>query len=397
MSTLELDRIRSARRCGRSDPGRRGGGCTRPVHLDRVRCGTAVLLIGIAILRSRRAFYAVVRVRQDLFLTRVAASLARNSAEDSLRLLTSVKPIRACVTRAQPVRGPSVGRVGAVRRGRQRLAGRVDLDRCSPGEGGQAGGDTATETPPCLPTCRRHVTATDRAVIATSVATPARPGNPPSGSTRLASVASVAGSPRGSARGVAVAAGPAAVGSAASAIPAGSVTTTASSPSTDSTVPLALTASRGSMSGRSSAASPSRRTRAEAGPIVDPDAARVEARSRGRRRGPARPAHRPGWRGPHRRPAGSGALVAADVADGPAPGSPRVDPALFEDPAAAADPETRTSRRVARKDREPLVRGGRVWPADDARSPWRCGPPPAYRRRSRLRPGRRRRLGGRRA
>ena len=221
--------------------------------------------IGVAIRRSRRLSTRVSAFGKTDFLSPMAASLARNSA----RIVPPANERQAnpCVRDAcSAVRGPSVGRVGAVGRGRPRLAGGVELDGRGASRGRPDGPRRGLPDGAAPATAGRYVTATDSTVTATSVPTPARPAGPPSGSPRFASVAPVADAAGGAAMGVAVDAGSAAVGSAARAIPAGSETTTATSPSTDSTVPLAFTASSGSMSGRNWAASPSRMTSADAVP-----------------------------------------------------------------------------------------------------------------------------------
>ena len=102
-----------------------------------------------------------------------------------------------------------------------------------PCEGRQTGGDAGSETAPRLPppeACDGDRERRDRDKRPES----GEAGKPAKRIAQFASVAPGGVSPGSAAMGVAVAAGPAEVGSAARAIPAGSVTTTASSPSTDS-------------------------------------------------------------------------------------------------------------------------------------------------------------------
>ena len=231
--------------------------------------------IGVAIRRSRRLSTRVSAFGKTdsslRWLLRWRETRARIVPPANERQARSVRAWRV-LSRAWPERGSGRGCPAGPATARRWCRARPVAAPA------KAARRAATRAPRRRRAChrRRHVTATDSAVTAASVPSPARPGSPPSGSPRFASVAPLADSPAGPSSGAAVAAGPAAVGSAARAIPAGSLTTTASSPSTDSTVPLALTASLGSISGRSWAASPSRRTRAERRPVVDPDAAGFE-------------------------------------------------------------------------------------------------------------------------
>ena len=73
--------------------------------------------------------------------------------------------IRACVTRAQPCVARAWAAVGAVRRGRPRLAGGVEPDGRGPREGRETGRDAGSETAPRLPppeACDRDRESRDR-------------------------------------------------------------------------------------------------------------------------------------------------------------------------------------------------------------------------------------------
>ena len=100
----------------------------------------------------RRVFDAVIRVRQDLFLARVAASLARNSAEDSPAFSRASSSVDRAWHHAQPRSGHG---------GRAVPVGAAN--------DGQPGGRSGPPEDAVERDRRRRVTATDSAEIASSV------------------------------------------------------------------------------------------------------------------------------------------------------------------------------------------------------------------------------------
>ena len=116
-----MDSKREAIRDVRSgSPGRRMYSASSPGPSPMWYCRSPA---GIAILRSDGLFDAVVRVRQDLFLARVAASLARNSAEDSPAFSRASSRVNSCLAHAQP----TIGSPDGVRRTPANVASRAAI------------------------------------------------------------------------------------------------------------------------------------------------------------------------------------------------------------------------------------------------------------------------------
>ena len=217
----------------------------------------------------QRGFDAVVRVRQAQFLAQVAASQARNSAEDSpafSRASSSVDRAVVTLSRAWAVGGPGGGstaglerghpsrhdsapRVGATSQGDQQRGQRQGDQRADPGDPGRRRPEPSSSPAPRAP-------RSDRATFEGATAT-----------LLLALGPSVS-----------------ATGSPAWMIPPGSSTITARPTGTEATRPMTLIASSGSSRGSRSRASPRAMTR--------PTWSRRRAGVR--RTGGRRPAHRPG-------------------------------------------------------------------------------------------------------
>ena len=284
---------------------------------------------------------AVVRVRQEPFSSSdVCPRRGTRPSEAALR--TSVKPIRACVTRAQPCVAPSVGRVGAVGRGRPRLAGGSSSTVAGPAKAARRAATRAPQTPPRLPppeACDGDRQRRDRDKRPET----GEAGKPAERVAQICLRRPGPGSPDSAAMGVAVASGTRGGGIGGKGDPCRIGDDDRELAVDRLTVPLALTASVGSMSGRSWAASPSRTTKAEAVPssIRMPRGSRSVTRPPTRTCSPTASPDRQGRchvplasrvarGGRRRRGGGTGVAVGA----GPWP---------FVDPGAAADPVTRTS------------------------------------------------------
>ena len=263
MSMLELDGFEA-----RGDPGGSVGVTGEEDVLGQfawteVRCGTAVLRLGPRC-GDHGCFDAVVRVRQDLFLARVAASLARNSAEDS----PAFSRASSRVDRAWPTlsrawrRGPVGGGPGrALRTARER---------------GQPAGDPgrqaalrllATEEGDRQRGRRDGEERAEPGGARIERQRPAETGDPAEGAGGAPGDALADGSVAASRRRASTAAdGVAATGSPARTMPPGSSTTTTVPSAVASTRPIALSASSGSMRASRRAAGPRRTTRPMAVP-----------------------------------------------------------------------------------------------------------------------------------
>ena len=132
-------RCRSARRRGRPDPGRRGGGCSRPAHPGRARCGTAARRRGSRRGRPRSASArSLVRPRSSRraaapedrgLIPRASSRSARRAAHGAVRDECGRR--HAGTVRARPGRRPC--RVPCDRR-----PGRATIRACGEAPGAPA-------------------------------------------------------------------------------------------------------------------------------------------------------------------------------------------------------------------------------------------------------------------
>ncbi len=137
---------RSARRSVVSGPGPRGGGCTRPVRPVRVRCGTAVHLLGprscgLEDVSTRVSAFGKTspRSRSVLRWRETRARIVRRFCERQARPRTN-----SCVreARSATLGRPSVDVAGPCRRWRV-----VRYARREPGQGRQTSGHAGSEQP----------------------------------------------------------------------------------------------------------------------------------------------------------------------------------------------------------------------------------------------------------